>query len=408
MLELAPNYYKKFRCLGTECPDTCCQGWRIALDKKTHDKYTNSKVKTIRQKSEKYIKKINNPSEVFFSYISMDENNFCPFLNKQNLCGLQTKYGEDILSGTCDTFPRIKANYPNDVKLCSLDLSCPEAVKLCLTERDSMHFSLGDKKTEDSYIKFFSKNDSHALLIGEKIFNFSFSLIKDEKLELSKSMLIINKILDEKNKLYENIHTIDNSLNNFKTVFTKESFLDFDTSFIKLEFLDKLNSYIQEVIGDLKQFKYIGSKLSETHYQLIKKFSNIDLASENLKRTEENFAEKFDIHNNFMFRNYYLNELISNAVMFTNPNNYRENSLLISQFKEVLLKFFILGYISKNDIDDSLVDRIIDFLYHINRSYGIYCSFSNNMQKKLSNDMINLLKKIDKNSPSNSLFFLTN
>ena len=102
-------------------------------------------------------------------------------------------------------------------------------------------------------------------------------------------MLIINKILDEKNKLYENINTIDNSLNNFKTVFTKESFLDFDTSFIKLEFLDKLNSYIQEVIGDLKQFKYIGSNLSETHYQLIKKFSNIDLASENLKKLKKKF-----------------------------------------------------------------------------------------------------------------------
>ena len=51
-----------------------------------------------------------------------------------------------MLSSTCDMFPRIKANYPNEVKLCSLDLSCPEAVRLCLTERDSMHFSLGDKK----------------------------------------------------------------------------------------------------------------------------------------------------------------------------------------------------------------------------------------------------------------------
>ena len=381
MLELAPNYYKKFRCLGSECPDTCCQGWRIVLDKKTHDKYTNSRVKTIRQKSEKYIRKNNNPSEVFFSFISMDENNFCPFLNKQDLCSLQTEYGEDMLSSVCDMFPRIKAKYPNEVKLCSLDLSCPEAVRLCLTERDSMHFSFGNKKIEDSYIKLFSKNDSHALLIGEKIFNFSFSLIKDQKLELSKSILIINKILEEKNKLYENIDIVDNSLNNFKTIFTKESLLDFDTSFIKLEFLDKLHSYIQKVIGDLKQFKYIGSTLSTTHYELIKKFSNIDLASENLKKTEKNFLEKFNSHNNFMFRNYYLNELVSNAVMFTNPNNFRENSLLISQFKEVLLNFFILGYISKNNVDDSLMDKIIDFLYNINRSYGIYCSIGNNMQK---------------------------
>ena len=24
-----PEYYKQFRCLAGECPDTCCVGWEI-------------------------------------------------------------------------------------------------------------------------------------------------------------------------------------------------------------------------------------------------------------------------------------------------------------------------------------------------------------------------------------------
>ena len=72
MLELAPNYYKKFRCLGSECPDTCCQGWRIVLDKKTHDKYTNLELKLL-DKNQKNTLEKQYPSEVFFSFISMDK-----------------------------------------------------------------------------------------------------------------------------------------------------------------------------------------------------------------------------------------------------------------------------------------------------------------------------------------------
>ena len=26
---LIPEYVKKFKCIGSECEDTCCKGWRI-------------------------------------------------------------------------------------------------------------------------------------------------------------------------------------------------------------------------------------------------------------------------------------------------------------------------------------------------------------------------------------------
>ena len=34
-----PGYYKKFHCLAGECPDTCCIGWEITVDRETEKTY---------------------------------------------------------------------------------------------------------------------------------------------------------------------------------------------------------------------------------------------------------------------------------------------------------------------------------------------------------------------------------
>jgi lysine-N-methylase len=36
---LAPTYYRHFRCTGSECPDSCCYGWRVDLNQQTFEKY---------------------------------------------------------------------------------------------------------------------------------------------------------------------------------------------------------------------------------------------------------------------------------------------------------------------------------------------------------------------------------
>ena len=34
-----PNNFARFKCIGGECEDTCCQGWDIEIDKDTFDEY---------------------------------------------------------------------------------------------------------------------------------------------------------------------------------------------------------------------------------------------------------------------------------------------------------------------------------------------------------------------------------
>ena len=48
MLYTIPDYYNEFSCIAGDCPDTCCAGWQIVIDKKSLKKYWKS------TKSKKY------------------------------------------------------------------------------------------------------------------------------------------------------------------------------------------------------------------------------------------------------------------------------------------------------------------------------------------------------------------
>ena len=45
-----PQYMTEFKCIASQCPDTCCAGWDINIDESTYSKYST--------KSERYINKI--------------------------------------------------------------------------------------------------------------------------------------------------------------------------------------------------------------------------------------------------------------------------------------------------------------------------------------------------------------
>ena len=68
---------------------------------------------------EKFFAKRSTPEK--FSYINMKKNGFCPFLDKNKLCGIQKKYGENYLPETCKNFPRRKVNF-DTVQIKTLNL----------------------------------------------------------------------------------------------------------------------------------------------------------------------------------------------------------------------------------------------------------------------------------------------
>lgn len=129
-----PEYYKKFRCLAGECPDTCCAGWEIPVDRESEKRYHAVQKENHRfgRKLRKYIKN----GQI------MSESRVCPFLDGEKLCEIYKEMGPDALCRTCRRHPRHREDYGNLHEILLL-LSCPEAARLVL-EENSGNFYVRD------------------------------------------------------------------------------------------------------------------------------------------------------------------------------------------------------------------------------------------------------------------------
>ncbi len=126
-----PNYYKKFHCIAGACPDTCCAGWEIPVDKSSELRYRQARKsgnihnKEFARKLKKYIKQGR----------ILSEDVTCPFLNGDGLCEMYIELGAEALCHTCARHPRHMEDYGNLHEMVLL-LSCPEVARLILAEND--------------------------------------------------------------------------------------------------------------------------------------------------------------------------------------------------------------------------------------------------------------------------------
>lgn len=134
---LYTDWMMDFRCVGAECPKTCCGKWKIELKEEEIEKY-----KELAQ-SHPFGKKI---------LEALDEENGCMrqcdgrcvMLTEEGWCRIVLECGEEYLSGTCTTFPRMIQEF-GDVLECMVEIVCPivaeylfrsKRIGFCLDEID--------------------------------------------------------------------------------------------------------------------------------------------------------------------------------------------------------------------------------------------------------------------------------
>ncbi|RED57596.1 flagellin lysine-N-methylase [Cohnella lupini] len=138
---LQPEYMSMFRCIGSECEDTCCAVWNVAVDRETYQKYqgvTDSEMSK-RLKEDVVLRK--NSERTDHSYASMKLNQktgSCSFLDG-GLCAIHGRLGEEYLSSTCASYPR-KINEIDGAQEMSAVLSCPAAARLALLNPNGIEF----------------------------------------------------------------------------------------------------------------------------------------------------------------------------------------------------------------------------------------------------------------------------
>ena len=134
-IELKPDYYDDFHCIGGSCSFTCCQEWKIAVDKGTKKKWRSIKAPKYLKETGRLPEGISEHSYLNQFVVKADgsdvigllNNMKCPFLDEDNLCSLVKEHGEEILSHTCHTFPRETHIYDERVER-ALVSCCPEII----------------------------------------------------------------------------------------------------------------------------------------------------------------------------------------------------------------------------------------------------------------------------------------
>ncbi|MGL4773593.1 MAG: flagellin lysine-N-methylase [Clostridium sp.] len=236
-----PSYFNSFKCIASECEDTCCAGWGIVIDEETLKKY--EKVEgDFRERLNEEI--ISDDEDKIFKL----KGDRCSFLNDKNLCDIYKELGEEGLCYTCREYPRYREEFLH-IKEIGISLSCPEAARIILRDEEEgvfIEIDNDEKWEEDDEIE--EEMLSHFLESREIIYD----ILKDRSLEISERCALCLKFVEElQDKVYFNeIEEIEEILKNYKN-----------------------SSFKEEIIKEIKEYK--GDEKYKNIHQYIKIFEDL-------------------------------------------------------------------------------------------------------------------------------------
>lgn len=175
--------YKKFRCIASACPDSCCKDWDVVVDDESFELYSKANG-TFGEKLRSLMTIDDDGDRIFIK-----QGDRCPFWNSDMLCDIYINLGESCLCHTCKEFPRITQDY---TLFCehTLSFACPEAARLMLDSDFERNFAVcvtDDLQTD------YSISEMNFLLSARKR---TLELLSDSTAPLSKrlcSLLAFNE-----------------------------------------------------------------------------------------------------------------------------------------------------------------------------------------------------------------------
>ena len=153
----SPRYAKAFRCLGSDCDDTCCHGLDVVVNRASYQKYRSAPAFQARMQ---HFVPVSHASESRYARIQLTASYTCPFLSPNRLCGIQQEHGDLYLSDVCATYPRLTQRI-DGLRETTLLRSCPEAARLVLLNPE-LHSVRRCRDWQSSALPSFRRNGQSA------------------------------------------------------------------------------------------------------------------------------------------------------------------------------------------------------------------------------------------------------
>jgi lysine-N-methylase len=369
--QLRPEYIERFSCIGTDCEDTCCAGWRVDIDKNTYKKYRNVKDKEMKiTLNEKIKRNRSNPSERQYAKIKLESDNSCPMLTEDKLCSIHFNLGEEYLSSTCAIYPRY-FNRVNNVFEQSATMSCPEAARLALLNKDGIAFNEVQDEIDHRVIPIRSlvsdhkdnMNNPHKYFWELRV--FTISLLQNRDYTLSERLVILGLFFQKLDEVIKgrNIEEVPSLIARYQrlteTKVFKEEFGEIPTNYeIQMELLKELTD----------ERIFFGSALNPRYYECFKQFLNgINYTTENTieeitKRYKDAFKEYYNPFmkdREYILENYLVNYVFKNLFPFSKYDSvFEEYVMLVVHY--AMIKLHLIGISNYHEeLNEDLVIKLI-------------------------------------------------
>lgn len=283
--------YDKFKCIADKCEFTCCKGWEINIDNSTYNKWKSENLDYLLEKVE-----VKDKKEVYF--INKENHEDCPFLDKQGLCDIVKNHGEEYLSLTCHTFPRIE-NVFDDRRELSLSCSCKEVVEIISNLNKKINLSL------ENYIRI--NDDLSELRIREAL----IYIMQQENISLEYKLIICfemllsileNESFNKKENLLEEIEKYRDR-NYIQNIILTYKNIELDI----YDSIEEVNNLFLDIIENYKEIPMFNDILSD-----ISSFAE-EFEIEDIEIKWNSYKEEFNRYND-LIENIIVSKIISNCV----------------------------------------------------------------------------------------------
>lgn len=340
--------YDKFKCIADKCKFTCCEGWDINVDNNTYDKWKRDKKDSEYLLNNVKIKKCNEKTEYF---INKEIYEACAFLDGQGLCNIVKSHGEEYLSLTCHTFPRLENVFENKKEL-SLSCACPEVVEILN--------NLKGKVEMISEKSIYEEENLLELRIRETLID----IIYEERLSLEERLIISFEMLLNilENEIYTNEENLLEELEKYSDREYIEEVINVysEIELNKTDSIEEINYLFLDIIQNYKEvssFKCILEQISNFA-------ENVEVKS--LQNKWSTYKEKFKEYDK-LIEKCIISKILSNCV----SDDIEE---MVLAFQMIILEYLLIRYalflkycINEEEIN---IEEVKDYIVAFSRIIG--------------------------------------
>ena len=357
-----PKYMSTFKCIGSECVDTCCAGWDINIDESTYKKYTSCAGGLKELVKGKFRENKNNEDYFNRGFMILKEENKCPFLNDNLLCDIHGGIGEENLCITCKRFPRVY-NIVDDVYEKSGLPSCEEICTMAFLNKEKMEFIEFEEEVDESDIEIRRIIDTEAFEGTDSLLQYfwdirvnSINIIQNRNFSIKERLSILKSFYNDIEDLYneEDFDSIEELLEGYS-----EGKVDFEV--LKNLNLTESNEFYLSLLNEelINNIRSIRLKECVNEYKMsISKINDIiKYINKETKLNEE--IEEYS----YIFENYLVNQIFKDLIPFNKGGSLNLSiNILINSYR--IIKAYTIGIAlnSKNKISEEEIIRVIQSL----------------------------------------------